>query len=117
MRELLRANDWVHSVHLNGRSPVCMRMCLVRSLFCVNDWVHSVHLNGRSPVCVRMCFVRSLFCANDWLHSVHLYGRSPVCVRHVPQGYTSFVKTYHILHTCVFLGNAETHVFAEHLYE
>lgn len=37
----------------------CMDMrCFFRAHFRLNLWGHSLHMKGRSPVCVRMCLVR-----------------------------------------------------------
>ena len=38
-----------------------LRMCFVRVLFTAALYVHLLHAYGLTPVCVRMCFVRSLF--------------------------------------------------------
>ena len=81
--EELLANPHTGNLHVKGRSPVCLRLCLVKSDLVVDANSHISHLNGRSPVCTR------LWAANPIL-VVHAYpqpsksqacGFSPVCVR------------------------------------
>ena len=42
-------------LELGGRSPLCVRMCLVRLLDVEEALPHVEYLNGRSPLCTRMC--------------------------------------------------------------
>ena len=52
-----------------GFSPVCVRMCLVRSLGWENLFPHSRQQYGFSPVCVRMCVIRLPAMENIFPHS------------------------------------------------
>lgn len=49
--------------HLKGFSPVCSKMCALRSLFWANGLGQYGHLKGRSPVWPRMCRWRLSFVA------------------------------------------------------
>ena len=71
--------------HTYGRSPVWVRMCLVKSPLEVNPLPHPAtsHTYGRSPVWVRLCFVKCPLSVNALPQTTasHTYGRSPVWVR------------------------------------
>ena len=51
-------HTFLHMRHRYGRSPECVRMCVVTE----EDWEkrrsHTRHRKGFSPECVRMCAVR-----------------------------------------------------------
>ena len=67
---------------MNGRSPVCVRLWIVRLPTTLNVLLHpgKSHLYGRSCVCVRICCVSVLASLKRLWHEGHSYGRSPVCV-------------------------------------
>lgn len=68
-----------HSWHVNGFSPVWMRMCLLRLLFRLNCAPHMWQVNGFSPVWTTLCLFRAVPVRYDRLHTVHMNGVMPVC--------------------------------------
>jgi len=74
----LRENALSHSLHWNGRMPVCFRKCLVNSSLLANFQPQPFHEQwyGFSPVCVLICAFRwELFeyvlaqssCGHSWI--------------------------------------------------
>ena len=97
--------DLLHTLQVNGCSPLCVHWRTFKWVFWVKDLLHtlqeidalhileSVHLpavcdllytlqvNGRSPLCVRWHTFRWVFWVTDLLHTLQVNGRSPLCVR------------------------------------
>ena len=75
-----------HTVHSYGRSPVCVRACLVRLQFWKSLSTHSARY-GRSPVCMRACIVDCLsekisvhtLCTHKAVHQCVCACVVPVC--------------------------------------
>ena len=66
-------NRLSHILHWKGRSPVCIRTCITRSLFWANLFLQYVHWWGRRPVWVRKCLFKRLFFENDFMHTAQVY--------------------------------------------
>lgn len=66
-----RMNDFGHSVHLNGLSPLCVIRCRFKISFCMNARLQIEHLNGFSPVWTRICLVRVLLLGNHFWQCGH----------------------------------------------
>ena len=49
-------------------------LCLASELLSLNDFPHSLHVCGLSPVCTRVCTVSADRWMNSFPHSSHLYG-------------------------------------------
>ena len=73
--------DFVHSAHLCSFSPLWIKRCSFRVPAMLNDLVHLVHVCDFSPLWVNMCCFRILAALNDLLHSAQLCGFSPLWVR------------------------------------
>ena len=65
-------------------TPVCMRRCWVKTSFLLNNLPHWSHLCDFTPVCMRRCLIKSLFRANNFPHWSHLWVFSPVWVSWCP---------------------------------
>uniref|UniRef100_A0A674ITM3 Uncharacterized protein n=1 Tax=Terrapene triunguis TaxID=2587831 RepID=A0A674ITM3_9SAUR len=76
---LLSAKLLPQSVQWCGRTPVCMRWCILR--LDAKPLPHSAQQCGRSPVCVCWCDLRSEICAKAFPQSAQRYGRSPLCAK------------------------------------
>ena len=50
----LDVNRFLQRLHSHGFSPVWTSSCFCKCASWVKDFVHFVHLNGRSPVCTRL---------------------------------------------------------------
>jgi len=83
----------LHTEHLYGFSPLCILLCLTRSLDFINCLLQTGHsdLTSRSSfnssavsLCTRylhvgLCVCSELFWVNILSHSKHVYGLSPLC--------------------------------------
>ena len=72
--------DLSHWSHAKGVSPVCSRMCIVRSawpLYFASQWLHSYQ--GFDPECSLLCSLRCCLVVKLLPQSKHRYGFSPVC--------------------------------------
>ena len=104
-RLLRRLNDFRHSVHWWGFSPVWVSICRWR-LPCVEKsrW-QVLHLNGFSPVCVTMCWWRDTRCEKPRWQVLHLNGFSPVwvskCLRRLLRLLNFFWQILHWSSVCV----------------
>jgi len=72
-------NALLHTSQQYGRSPLCKRLCVIRSLFTLNVLLHTSQQYGFSRLCMRWCFIISLFWMNALQHTSQQYGRSPPC--------------------------------------
>lgn len=63
-----------HTVHLCGRSPVCVRICATSWWLYTNAFVHSAHLNCGSMVWNFSCDRRCVWCVKRRGHWLHEYG-------------------------------------------
>ena len=105
-RRLLRwLNDFRHTVHWWGFSPVCVHMCWWRLLRREKSRWQVLHLNGFSPVCVSMCWWRLLRREKSRWQVLHLNGFSPVwvskCLWRLLRLLNFFWQTLHWLSVCV----------------
>ena len=108
---LFKLEDWlkllVQNLHLNGRSPVCVHMWVVRwhvELNCFSQILHwcspvcdriwAVRLHSKpncflqmlhwcsfSPMCIKWWYRRVDLSVKRFLQTLHSYGRSPPCAR------------------------------------
>ena len=65
------------SLQMNGFSPECVPMCLLRLPELENDLKHSLQVNGLSPEWVLRWVLSSDDWENDLEHSLQVYGFSP----------------------------------------
>ena len=73
LRVPFRANAKLHWGHLNGFSPVWIRLCLFNAPLLLNDFEHSSHLKGRSPVWVLRWICKWLGVKNIFIQISHSY--------------------------------------------
>lgn len=84
----LRCGNWlnavpvsVHKRHLNGFSPVCFRMCNLRTLECANACQHTWQRYGRSPEWILWCTTNCDRCVNVVPQSAHPWGFNLLWIR------------------------------------
>uniref|UniRef100_A0A8B9KUS8 Uncharacterized protein n=1 Tax=Astyanax mexicanus TaxID=7994 RepID=A0A8B9KUS8_ASTMX len=65
-----------HTSQWYGRTPVCVRPCLLRLASEENVLPQTLHWKGRSPVCVRRWFRRWICFLNGFPQTLHLKRRS-----------------------------------------
>ena len=104
-RLLRRLNDFRHTVHWWGFSPVCVSMCRWRLLRCKKPRWQVLHLNSFSPVCVSMCWWRLPRREKSRWQVLHLNGFTPVwvskCLRRELWLPNFFWQTLHCSSVCV----------------
>jgi len=66
-------NDFWHTWHLYGFSPLWILLCLTRWPDVVNRLLQTVHSNGFSPKWLRLCTARWWRVWTHFPHSPHLY--------------------------------------------
>lgn len=64
------ANFLPQASHVNGFSPVCVRMCVVRWSDRLNDLIQILHWKGFWPVCILICLVNSSLREKRLSHSL-----------------------------------------------
>jgi hypothetical protein len=113
-------NVLLHTSQQYGRSPLCERLCLLRSLLMLNVFLHTSQQYGRSPLCKRLCDMRLLFRLNALQHTSQQYGRSAPCEHLCPtRSPSQFNALLHTLHeyrcslvcawSCSFPGPCQKH--------
>ena len=70
-----------HMFHIYDFSPVWIRICFFKLLFCENSAPQVSHLYGFSPVWIRICVHKLALCANCAPQVSQLYGFSPVWIQ------------------------------------
>ena len=91
-------NVLLHTLQQYERSPLCKRLCLIRSLFDLNVLLHTSQQYGRSTLCKSLCLIRTLFVLNVLLHTLQQYGRSPcehLCLIRSPSHLNALLHTLH----------------------
>ena len=81
---MVKLLDWenasLHTKHVNGLSPVCIRLCTFKSLEVENVLSHKSQTNDFSPLCFRTLWTFNwLFCLQEYSQISQTNGLSSVC--------------------------------------
>ena len=77
LKTLILLNDFLHTSHWYGCSPVSICWCVLRLPLLLNNLLHTTLENRRSPLCTNLCF-QICPLLNNLIDTSHLNGFSPL---------------------------------------